>query len=144
MFLRSTGLSMRRYRFAFATISLVFISAAIATAQGGVGSTRGLPTSSGGINTIQGRVIFPDSTGRRVRVSLESINFVSQSTQTDEDGVFHFNGLEAGSYTVTVDAGKEFEPAVERVNIDREASTGGRFARLQVFLKLKPDPSVPQ
>jgi tetratricopeptide (TPR) repeat protein len=45
---------------------------------------------------------------------------------------------------VSVDGGKEFEPAVEHVAIDREASLGGRILDIPIFLKLKPDPSAPK
>jgi len=141
---RSERATTRRHFSALIIILVFLISAAIVRGQGGVGSTRGLPTSTGGINTIQGRVVFPDSGSKRVRVKLDSINFVSQSSQTDDDGVFHFNSLEAGAYTITVDAGNEYETAVERVNIDREASRGGRFVNVPIFLKLKPYSSIPQ
>jgi tetratricopeptide (TPR) repeat protein len=63
--------------------------------------------------------------------------------QTDIDGAFRFNQLEAGPYTVTVEGGDEFETAVENVSIDREASNGGRTVTVPVYLKPKPDSSVP-
>jgi hypothetical protein len=34
---------------------------------------------------------------------LESSNFISQSVQTDADGAFRFNQLEAGPYTILVE-----------------------------------------
>ena len=117
-----------------------------AFAQGGVGSSRGLPSTAGGIHTIQGKVIFPGSSNdgtKRVKVRLESSNFISQSVQTDADGAFRFNQLEAGPYTIFVEGGNEFETAVEQVAIDREASNGGRIISVPIFLKLKPDSSVP-
>jgi tetratricopeptide (TPR) repeat protein len=126
--------------------SLVFILSVplLVRAQGGVGSSRGLPTTSGGIHTIQGKVYFPGGGGnRRVKVRLDSPNFVSQSVQTDDDGGFRFNQLEAGSYTISVDGGTDFESAVEPVAIDREASNGGRTVTVPIYLKLKPDSSVP-
>src|SRR5258708_33608257 len=42
---------------------IVFTAVGAAVAQGGVGSTRGLPDSAAGIHSIQGRVYLP--TGRR-------------------------------------------------------------------------------
>lgn len=86
-------------RFLFVSIAAatIFTSTGNVQAQGGVGSTRGLPTSTGGSSAIQGRVIFPEqNANRRIKVTLDSVNYVSQSTLTDEDGVFHFNSLEAG------------------------------------------------
>lgn len=117
-------------------------------AQGGVGSSRGLPSSSSGIQTIQGQLFFPASSqaiNKRMRIRLDSpTNSISQTALTDDDGKFRFNQLEAGSYTLTVDGGKEYENATENVTIDREASSGGRIISLPIYLKLKPDPSVPK
>jgi tetratricopeptide (TPR) repeat protein len=128
-------------RFLFISILAAIISTSIGKvhAQGGVGSTRGLPTSTAGTDAIQGRVFFPDpGSTRRLRVSLQSVNYVSQSTLTDEDGVFHFNQLETGSYTVSVDVGKEYDPAIETVLVEQ------RFVNVTIYLKAKPDPSIPQ
>src|ERR1043165_6098317 len=85
--------------------------------QGGVGSTRGLPETSGGSNTIQGHIYFPDGDpgGKRLRVSLESTDEVGKSTQSDGDGTFLFNGLRSGSYTAIVDGGKDYDDARETV-----------------------------
>ena len=140
-------MSYRHLRFRAAELCLLLITVPlVALGQGGVGSSRGLPTTSGGIHTIQGKVYFPASPGannKRVKVRLDSANFVSQSVQTDDDGAFRFNQLEAGPYTITVDGGSDFENAVENVAIDREASNGGRILSVPIFLKLRPDPSVP-
>jgi Flp pilus assembly protein TadD len=105
--------------------------------QGGVGSSRGLPTTSGGNNSIQGRVVFPgnQSGGRRVRVKLESTNFINNSTLTSDDGTFQFNNLENGYYRVTVDD-KDYDQTTENVNIDREAGSG-RTVQVQIFLQPK-------
>ena len=122
--------------------------AGVGCAQGGVGSTRGLPSTAGGINTIQGQVFFPGSSqpvNKRVRVRIDSsTNSISQVTLTDNDGIFRFTQLEAGGYTISVDGGKEYESVVENVAIDREASNGGRILSVPLYLKLKPDPSVPR
>ena len=110
------------------------------------GSSRGL-ASGDGIHTIQGRVFFPagDSVvGKTVKVSLESrANFGGFSTVVDPDGTFRFHSLQAGDYTVIVDAGKQYEIAREPANIDREASPGGRIINLAVQLKFKLDASNP-
>ena len=111
----------------------------VALGQGGVGSTRGLPSSGGGINIIKGRVYFPvePKGGRRVKVRLTSTDLVEQSTVTSDDGSFIFNRLPAGHYTVIVDGGSEFDQASEAVNIDREASIGGRNLSVNITLKLR-------
>jgi tetratricopeptide (TPR) repeat protein len=126
--------------------TILILSAASSAMAQGVGSSRGLP-SGDGIHTIQGRVHFPSgqSTGGvAMKVSLESISAVgAMSTATDLDGAFRFTGLEAGGYTVVVDAGKQYEIARESVNIDREASPGGRIVQVVIQLRLKGDGSNP-
>ena len=134
--------TLGRTRYLFLTLfcALIYIgSFAIAYGQGGVGSTRGLPSSSGGTNIIQGNVYFPvePKGGRRVKVRLTSTDLVDQTTVTNEDGTFVFNRLPAGHYTLVVDAGKEFDPATENVNIDREASIGGRNQKVIISLKVR-------
>src|ERR1041385_398916 len=125
--------------------SLVLSTALIANAQA-PGSSRGL-ASSDGANMIQGRVHFPtgqDAAGKTVKVSLESVSaFGSMSTVADQDGAFRFTSLQAGDYTVVVDAGPEYEKARESVSIYREASTGGRTVQVAIQLYPKVDASNP-
>lgn len=108
-----------------------------AQAPGGVGSTRGLPETSGGSNVIQGRVYFPEGRppDKRLRVNLESTDDMTRSTQTDQDGAFRFNGLKSGSYTVVVEGGKEYENASERVFFEG----GLRNTGVPIHLKSKAE-----
>ena len=126
-------------------VFLVLACGPSAAAQG-VGSSRGL-ASGDGIHMIQGRVHFPSGRAvesKTVKVNLESINaFGTMSTVTDDDGTFRFRNLQAGAYTVVVDAGKEYEISRESVNIDREASPGGRIIQVAIQLRLKADASNP-
>lgn len=117
---------------------ILLAACAVAFAQGGVGSSRGLPSSSGGNNIIQGQVFFPSEPkeGKRIKVRLTSTDFLDQTTSTNDDGTFSFNGLPVGHYTVIVDGGKEFDAASEPVSIDREASPGAR--NLKVSINLRP------
>jgi len=100
-----------------AVLLLLVSSAMLVRAQGGVGSTRGLPETVSGSNIIQGHVYLPEgpASGRRLKVSLESGDELTKTTLTDDDGTFRFNGLRSGSYTVVVDGGKDYEPAREPV-----------------------------
>jgi lipopolysaccharide biosynthesis regulator YciM len=102
--------------FFFSAFMLLAIAASV-SAQGGVGSTRGLPETSGGSNMVQGHIYFPegDPGGKRLRVSLESTDEAGKSTQSDGDGSFLFNSLKPGSYTITVDGGKDYDTARETI-----------------------------
>ncbi|MDX6613749.1 MAG: hypothetical protein QOD75_2935 [Blastocatellia bacterium] len=124
----------------FFTVLLVLCCCVTSFAQGGVGSSRGLPSNSGGNNIIRGRIYFPDtstSSKQRVKVRLTSTDMMDQSAVTDEDGAFVFNGLSAGHYTIMVDGGKEFDSAVEQVSIDREASLSSRNMNIAINLNFK-------
>jgi TolA-binding protein len=120
------------------SVLILFIGLLTVHAQtpGGVGSTRGLPESSGGSNTIQGRVYFPEGRppDRRFRVNLEG-NEETKSTQTDQDGAFRFNGVKSGSFTVVVEGGKDFENGRESVFIEG----GLRNTVVPIYLKSKGD-----
>src|SRR6266850_4806652 len=89
----------RCYVFAAAPFA-VLIFAATTYAQGGVGSTRGLPDSSGGMHTIEGRVYLPN--GRRAgagfAVNLEGNVTGTRRAATDGDGSFLFRSLPAAEY----------------------------------------------
>ncbi|HEX5888282.1 MAG TPA: tetratricopeptide repeat protein [Pyrinomonadaceae bacterium] len=135
-------------RFSICRLALVIsfaLSAAVSAYSQGVlpGSSRG-PNTGSGNNTIQGRVHFPSgqSTGT-VKVNLETTSSfgASSSTATDQDGVFRFNGLEPGNYTVVVDAGNQYEKAREPVVISTESR--GRLVQVAIQLHLKIDASNP-
>ena len=66
----------------------------------GVGGTRGLPSTSGGIHTIQGRIYSPSGTAvsGTLKVRLDSPNTGTLETVTDRDGTFTFPRVEAGDY----------------------------------------------
>ncbi len=120
------------------TAALIVSSALVAKAQA-PGSSRngGLPSGEGNI-MLQGRIYFPSgqsASGRTIRVSLQSVSaFGGGNTAVpDQDGVFRFNGLVPGDYTVMVDAGPDFEKAQEPVGI-----FAGTSKVVQVTIQLKP------
>lgn len=125
------------------SIAMVLSVALLVNAQG-VGSSRGL-SSGAGNNTIQGRVYFPagdQSTGKAVKLRLESTNSAGgQSAVTDQDGVFRFNGLPPGDYTVVVEGGKDYENSREPINIYMGSS--GRIVQVAMQLHPKVDASNP-
>jgi lipoprotein NlpI len=136
-----TNSTLKSVRFVFSCVFILSISL-IVNAQG-VGSSRGLPGSGG--NTIQGRVYFPSgeqNSGKTVRLRLESSESTgSPSTVTDQDGVFRFNGLPPGNFTVVVEGGKEYESTREPVTI--YMGSNGRIVQVAIQLKPKVDASNP-
>jgi Tfp pilus assembly protein PilF len=78
-------------------------------------------TGTGGQHKIQGRIYFPS--GRRsdatsVKVTLESSSSERLFVLSDLNGSFSFQSLAPGSYYLTVEAGKDYEPARESVVIE--------------------------
>lgn len=118
-------------------ILLVLVSCSVAFAQAGVGSTRDIAGGTGGSNAIKGRVIAPSgrALSTRIRVQLENSERGTLSTQTEDDGSFTFGGLLAGSYTIVIDAGKDYEVVREPFYIDR--GNNGRSFTVPVYLRLK-------
>ncbi|MFL6277728.1 MAG: tetratricopeptide repeat protein [Blastocatellia bacterium] len=107
------------------------------------------PGSSAGRSTIQGTVHYPG--GQRLdhqaKVILRGVNLPEKLTTTDDNGAFTFTGLRGGSYTVTVEAGKGYEPASEAVNIlenDGTHGSGVRGQTLQVRIELQTKQATPQ
>ncbi len=121
--------------------AILLLSVALLTNAQGVGSSRGL-TSAEGSNTIQGRVYFPaGEQNKSVKLHLESTEATSMSTVTDQDGVFRFNGVPAGNYSVVVDGGKDYESTREPVSIDPIGR--GRIVQVTIQLRPKADASNP-
>jgi len=127
------------------TVALIVSSALVVLAQAPGSSRNGGLSSGEGNIMLQGHIFFPSgqsASGRTIRVSLESVSaFGSNTTTPDQDGVFRFNGLTPGEYTVVVDAGKEFEKAREPVGI--YAGTSGKIVQVTIQLQPKIDASNP-
>lgn len=121
MFCRKAGAPTRaKYSRTVLTISLVLlISAGLAHAQGGVGSTRGLPESAGGSHRIQGTVYLPDGrrAGAGIVIRLDGNVTGTRRTATDGSGEFSFNSLPAADYALSLDAGPDYEPLRQSVVI---------------------------
>lgn len=105
------------------------------SAQGGRDST-----GTGGIHTIQGRIFFPSgrSSDTRANVELETSERGNLSTFCGADGSFRFSNLLAGSYTIVVSSGSEFETARESVYIDRDRMA--RVITVPIYLRYKHIP----
>ncbi|HEV2884076.1 MAG TPA: tetratricopeptide repeat protein [Pyrinomonadaceae bacterium] len=94
---------------------LLVVPATTVRAQGG--DSMG----TGGKHKIVGRIHFPS--GRRsdataVKVTLDSSSSERLVLMADLNGSFVFNSLAPGSYTITVEAGEDYEVGRERVVIE--------------------------
>ena len=118
--------------------ALLLSIASISVAQA-LGSSRG-PVGGEGSNTIQGKVFFPsnEQKGRAVKLHLESNLAISNnSAVTDQDGVFRFNNLPPGTYTVVVEGGKDYENSRETITV--EPIGGARVSQVNIILRAKID-----
>ncbi|HKP13253.1 MAG TPA: tetratricopeptide repeat protein, partial [Blastocatellia bacterium] len=106
-------------------------------------------TERGGRGVIQGSVHYPG--GRRLdyraKVTLRGVNLPERFSFTNDSGAFTFAGLRGGSYTVTVEAGKDYEAASE--NVDLFDSGGGRGVggpaqTVNVRIELRAKQAAPQ
>lgn len=107
------------------------------------------PDRAAGRSTIQGTVHYPG--GRRLdyraKVTLRGVNLPERFTLTDDNGAFAFAGLRGGSYTVTVEASKGYEPASENVNVlETDGALGGGTPgqTLHVRIELQTKQAPPQ
>jgi Tfp pilus assembly protein PilF len=106
-------------------ITLFAGCATLVVAQGGVGSTRGLPETSGGSNMLEGKVRLPNGRpiGPGILVKLEGTMVGSRRTTTDLDGAFVFRSLPSGEYVLVVDDGTDYD--VLRQSVSIQGSAGG-------------------
>jgi len=125
----------------FAALMLLLLFAGSSLAQmGGIDPNPSSP-GTGGRNVIEGRLYYPSgrNVDRRYKVHLEGIRGGDFFTIADDTGAFSFRRIGAGSYVITVDVGKDFEPVNERVEVsDGVAARGsmiGRTYNLQIQLR---------
>lgn len=103
------------------------------------------PIGTGGLHTIQGYVYLPGPSqdSAVIKVKIESTNSTGLSVVADSNGAFTFRNLEPGPYYLTVDAGEDFEVFKDTINIDRETSKVPRTLTVPVYLRVKPNSSLP-
>ena len=113
---------------------LAAASACIAQIAGGMNETT--PTHLGGNNFLVGTVFWPTGTPINVRMgirltSLTAGDFISS---TDDRGQFVFSGLAAGSYSLTIDGERDFEPATQQVEVVQTRSAGRQTYTVSIRL----------
>jgi tetratricopeptide (TPR) repeat protein len=98
---------------------------------------------TGGRNTIEGRIYYPSgrTVDKRLKVRLSGLTGGDFFTLSDDSGAFSFRRIGGGTYIVSLDGEKEYEPVNERVDIfDSSSSRGTLFGRsyiVQIQLRLK-------
>ncbi len=122
----------------FSVVFLLLLAAAAAQAQianGGIDSDPGTGMRRG-TNTIDGRVAYPSgqAVDKRIKVRLSSVYVGEFFTMTDNNGAFAFRRLRDGTYFLTIEAGKEYQPANETVTF---FDNRGQVQTVQIELKLK-------
>ena len=102
----------------------------------------------GGTNAIEGRVMVQGGQRleRRVAVRLSTMTRGDVVAMTDDSGNFAFRGLVSGTYTITIDKEKEFEPNSQQVQIIQLRGSPPQTYTLNIRLAPKvnaqPKPSV--
>jgi Flp pilus assembly protein TadD len=97
-------------------------------------------TGTGGRHVIQGRIVFPSGrrSDSRLKVRLQSQSSGELSVYTDGNGYFGFRSLEAGSYTVIIDGGNDFETVRESVYIETDVNNMIRGAGVTIPAATRP------
>ncbi|MEN3334966.1 MAG: hypothetical protein V7641_4331 [Blastocatellia bacterium] len=125
---------------------LILLGATMASAQiGGIDPDPGNP-GTGGRNSIQGSIFYENGQrlDRRVKVRLRGLNN-DAFMMSDDTGTFTFRRLSGGSYSVTVDAGNEFESVSENVDIIEPARRRNDPGQVYtVHITLHPKKAVSQ
>jgi tetratricopeptide (TPR) repeat protein len=127
-----------------ATLGLLLLSITCSYAQ------RTSETNTGmiGNEQIEGRIFFPpgDTSSARPVIKLQSLSSPEVTGVTDRDGMFRFTHLRPDQYTVIVEAGDQYERAIETVAIGNSGAvpaqgSPGEYAIplvYQVQIHLKP------
>ncbi len=118
-FRRSSSPAIRTIQLAQLVILAALFSVP-AAGQSGVDTT-----GTGGRHSIQGRLVFPS--GRRadirLKVRLQGPNTPDLTVYSDSNGAFAFQSLQSGTYTVTIEGGKEFENVNESIYIEPDITS---------------------
>lgn len=105
--------------------------------MGGIDPDPGSP-GSGGLSTIEGRIHYPSGRAmdKRLRVRLSALRIGEFNTTADDTGAFAFRRLAVGTYTVQIDAGADYEPVNEIVDI-YDVRGQARTYSIEISLRLR-------
>jgi len=96
-------------------------------------------TGLGGANSIVGTVFGPSGrpVENRIRIRLSTMARGDRISTTDETGNFAFRGLPAGSYTISIEKEKDFEPISQSVDIRQFRGSPPQVYTLNIRLEFK-------
>src|SRR5687767_590336 len=101
------------------------------------GQSRTNQSGTGGIHEVRGKLYLPNGQSFETPVEVElRAAFTSLKVFTDRAGTFVFQNLAPGSYTLTVNAGDQFESASEYLIIDPEVPPPRGIALMRPSPKL--------
>lgn len=128
------------------TILLIALAGSGQAQIGGIDMDPG-DRGTGGKNTIQGKIFVPG--GRkldiRAKVRLRGIMGADLFQMSDDSGSFTFWRLRGGSYTLIVDAGREYEIATETVDIiepPTRRNDRGIIQTISILLQPRSNPNT--
>ena len=126
MFLRESLRARACLGLGRALCALLFatLCASAARAQIGVDDT-----GTGGRHMIQGRILFPSGrrADARLKVRLQTQSAGELSVYTDANGYFGFRSLDAGTYTVVIEGGNDYETVRESIYIETDVNKMSRI-----------------
>jgi len=134
----------------FVLVTSVFCCLGSVSAQRATLGPDNGDAGTGGKYVIQGSVYYPSGkrVDRPIRVRLSTMTRGDMTTTTDDIGTFWFRRLAPGTYTVVIDAEKEYEPVNEKVNIiqvmSRSANSPEEVISVQIRLRLLVESHKPE
>lgn len=138
-----TSASLRQSLVLMAIMCVSAASAYSQSSNGGVDTDPADP-GTGGSNTIDGKLYYPGGRtyDRRIEVKLRSASGSDHSTYTDTNGAFTFRRLSPGTYYMVVDAGKEFEPVNETVEVIGSSKMRGQTIGQSFTVQINLQPAA--
>lgn len=117
-------------------LMLLLLPALFVKAQG-YGDRTGTG-GTGGVHSLQGRIYFPsDRPATALKVRLENTLSTTLTAFSNTEGVFYFNGLDAGQYTIIIETGDDYESVRESLLIERE-TVPGVMRTFNLVFELRP------
>ncbi len=123
-------------------VGAIFVCSAVLTmGQIAGGLTETTNTRLGGNNFIVGTVYSPDGMpiNTRMRIKLSSPTWGDILANTDDRGRFVFSGVGSGTYTITIDSEKEYEPVCSRLRSSGSAATAPETYTVMIRLRAIED-----